>query len=87
MAKFFEVKGAQGAACEDVLRILYPRRVNFTYQQIQDAGFAIKRIGYMETIKIAEWAARKITLQDGRYEAFLRTVRKHVAEMREFKSK
>lgn len=80
MTTFVNLTSEKGQACEDVLRIIYPRRVSFTHLQVTDAGFFIKRLGYEKVLQIAGWAARKITLKEGRYEAWVRTCRKAMAE-------
>ena len=78
MNKLVEVKTDAGVRCETVLRTIYPRRVLFTRSQIADAATFIKRLGYEQTLKIADWAARKASIKDGRYEAWVRTCRKTI---------
>ena len=76
---FVVVKTQAGLMCEAVLRTIYPMRELFTRAQIQDAGYFIKRIGYDKTCQIADWAARKASIKDGRYRMWMSVCRKEIA--------
>lgn len=82
MSKLIELKSEKGKACEDVLQIIFPRRVMFTATQVTDAGRFINRLGFDKVQQIAQWAARKASIKDGRYDAWLRTCRKEISAQR-----
>lgn len=83
---FVVVNTHAGVMCESVLRTIYPMRELFTRAQIADAGYFIKRIGYERTCSIADWAAAKVTIKDGRYRVWMNVCRRHISQQQEGQS-